>query len=163
MISCTDLKLCPYQAEDNYETLTGDHRSNHSYSRHQPGDASHRRRRGHQRQQCARQQFARPSVVGEHSTAGTAANTTAQTAQDSAAAAQDAQFKAMQDQIDQLQSQIKQYQSREQQYQTEIKSQAQKLAQADQQANTFQQVLAALQDRGLIQITRDGRIFVAGG
>ncbi len=91
------------------------------------------------------------------------ANVSAQTAQDSAAAAQDAQFKAMQAQIDQLQSQIKQYQSREQQYQTEIKSQAQKLAQADQQANTFQQVLAALQDRGLIQITRDGRIFVAGG
>ena len=101
--------------------------------------------------------------LASSSTAGTAANTTAQTAQDSAAAAQDAQFKAMQDQIDQLQSQIKQYQSREQQYQTEIKSQAQKLAQADQQANTFQQVLAALQDRGLIQITRDGRIFVAGG
>jgi septal ring factor EnvC (AmiA/AmiB activator) len=90
----------------------------------------------------------------------TAADPSAQPASDSA---QSAQLKAMQDQIDQLQSLVKQYQSREQQYQTEIKSQAQKLAQDDQQANTFQQILMALQDRGLIQITRDGRIFVAGG
>ncbi len=89
-----------------------------------------------------------------------AANTSAQTAQSNAQAQQ---INAMQAQIDQLQNQIKQYQSREQQYQAEIKSQAQKLNDANQQANTFQQVLMALQERGLIQITRDGRIFVAGG
>jgi peptidoglycan hydrolase CwlO-like protein len=93
------------------------------------------------------------------SLASATANTSAQAAQD----AQSAQLTAMQAQIDQLQNLVKQYQSREQQYQTEIKSQAQKLAGANQQANTFQQVLMALQQRGLIQITSDGRIFVAGG
>ena len=92
----------------------------------------------------------------------TTANTTAQTAQDSAAAAQDAQFKSMQAQIDQLQSQIKQYQSREQQYQTEIKSLSQQLVDANATANQAQQVLQALQERGIIQITRDGRIFLRG-
>lgn len=66
-------------------------------------------------------------------------------------------------QIAQLQGLVKQYQDREKQYQAEIKSQAQKLADANNQAATFQQVLQALQERGLIQITRDGRIFVAGG
>jgi peptidoglycan hydrolase CwlO-like protein len=88
------------------------------------------------------------------------ANASAQTAHDTAQAAQ---LTAMQAQIDQLQGLVKQYQTREQQYQTELKSQAQKLATANNQANTFQQVLTALQDRGLIQITSDGRIFVAGG
>ncbi len=66
-------------------------------------------------------------------------------------------------QIDQLQNLIKQYQSREKQYQTEVQSLSQKLADANSQVDQLQQVLQALQDRGIIQITRDGRIFLRGG
>jgi biotin-(acetyl-CoA carboxylase) ligase len=65
--------------------------------------------------------------------------------------------------IDQLQNLIKQYQSREQQYQTEIKSLSQKLADANATADQAQQILQALQQRGLIQITQDGRILLRGG
>ena len=82
-----------------------------------------------------------------------------QTAQVSTSAASD-QVSA---QIDQLQNLIKQYQSREQQYQNEIKSLSQQLSDANATANQAQQVLQALQERGLIQITRDGRIFLRGG
>jgi septal ring factor EnvC (AmiA/AmiB activator) len=64
--------------------------------------------------------------------------------------------------IDQMQNLIKQYQSREQQYQTEIKSLSQKLSDANATAEQAQQVLQALQERGIIQITRDGRIFLRG-
>ena len=66
-------------------------------------------------------------------------------------------------QIDQLQNLIKQYQSREQQYQTEIKSLSQKLSDANATADQARQVLDALQQRGIIQITQDGRIFLRGG
>ena len=65
-------------------------------------------------------------------------------------------------QIDQLQNLIKQYQSREQQYQTEIKSLSQKLSDANAITDQAQQILQALQERGLIQITRDGRILLRG-
>ena len=66
-------------------------------------------------------------------------------------------------QIDQLQNLIKQYQSREQQYQTEIKSLSQKLNDANATADQARQILQALQDRGIIQITRDGQILLRGG
>ena len=66
-------------------------------------------------------------------------------------------------QLDQLQNLIKQYQSREQQYQTEIKSLSQKLSDANATADQAQQILQALQERGIIQITRDGRILLRGG
>jgi uncharacterized protein YlxW (UPF0749 family) len=66
-------------------------------------------------------------------------------------------------QIQQLQNLIKQYQSREQQYQTEIKSLSQKVADGSAEVTQAQQVLQALQERGIIQITRDGRIFLRGG
>jgi septal ring factor EnvC (AmiA/AmiB activator) len=85
-------------------------------------------------------------------------NSPAQAAQVSANAATD-QTSA---EIDQMQNLIKQYQSREQQYQTEIKSLSQKLSDANATANQSQQVLQALQERGIIQITRDGRIFLRG-
>ena len=65
--------------------------------------------------------------------------------------------------INQLQALIKQYQSREQQYQTEIKSLSQKLSDANATADQAQQILQALQQRGIIQITQDGRIFLRGG
>jgi biotin-(acetyl-CoA carboxylase) ligase len=66
-------------------------------------------------------------------------------------------------QIDQLQNLIKQYQSREQQYQTEIKSMSQKLSDANATADQARQILQALQERGIIQITQDGRILLRGG
>jgi biotin-(acetyl-CoA carboxylase) ligase len=66
-------------------------------------------------------------------------------------------------QIDQLQNLIKQYQSREQQYQTEIKSLSQKLSDANGTADQARQILQALQERGIIQITQDGRILLRGG
>ena len=97
------------------------------------------------------------------STAGSAAANTASANAAAVAAQAQAQLTQAQAKIDQLQNLIKQYQDREKQYQTEIKSQAQKLTDANNQEATFQQVLQALQDRGLIQISRDGRIFVAGG
>jgi len=83
---------------------------------------------------------------------------TAQAAQAVASAASD-QSTA---QIDQLQNLIKQYQSREEQYQAEIKSLSQKLSEASATADQAQQILQALQERGIIQITRDGRILLRG-
>ena len=68
-----------------------------------------------------------------------------------------------QTQIDQLQSLISQYQDREKQYQTEIGNLSQQLSDATQQAQQLQQILVALQQRGVIQISRDGRIFIPGG
>ncbi len=86
-------------------------------------------------------------------------NSPAKTAQVSANTATD-QTSA---QIDQLQNLIKQYQSREQQYQTEIKSLSQKLSDANGTADQARQILQALQERGIIQITQDGRILLRGG
>jgi predicted nucleic acid-binding Zn-ribbon protein len=60
-----------------------------------------------------------------------------------------------QSQIAQLQAEIQQYQSREQQYQAE-------LDQAGNLIQSYQQVLLALQQSGLIRITRDGRILLQG-
>jgi biotin-(acetyl-CoA carboxylase) ligase len=86
-------------------------------------------------------------------------NSPAQATQVSAKAAAD-QTSA---QIDQMQNLIKQYQSREQQYQTEIKSLSQKLSDANATADQARQILQALQERGIIQITRDGQILLRGG
>ena len=88
---------------------------------------------------------------------------TAQTAQAASSAATSAASDQATAQINQLQNLIKQYQSREQQYQTEIKSLSQKLSDANAVADQAQQILQALQERGIIQITRDGRIFLRGG
>lgn len=66
-------------------------------------------------------------------------------------------------QLSQMQDLIKQYQDREKQYQTEISNLSQKLSDANAQADQLQQILVALQERGVIQITRDGRILVRGG
>ena len=79
------------------------------------------------------------------------------------ALASQAQADQSQAQIAQLQSLIKQYQDREKQYQSEIQSLSQKLNDASAQTDQLQQILMALQQRGIIQITRDGRIFVNGG
>lgn len=71
------------------------------------------------------------------------------------------------DQIGQLQSLISQYQDREQQYQQREQQLQSQLAQANTQIQQDQQMiqqvqrlLEALQQRGLIQVTSDGRIFI---
>ena len=71
------------------------------------------------------------------------------------------------DQVGQLQGLISQYQDREQQYQQREQQLQQELAQANaqiqQDQQTLQQVqtlLGALQQRGLIRLTNDGRIVI---
>jgi uncharacterized protein YlxW (UPF0749 family) len=67
-----------------------------------------------------------------------------------------------QSQIAQLQSQVAQYQAREQQYQTALNNDNQQLSQAAQEMQMIQQLLAYLQNRGLIQIDNQGQITVIG-
>jgi predicted Rossmann fold nucleotide-binding protein DprA/Smf involved in DNA uptake len=71
------------------------------------------------------------------------------------------------DQVAQLQSLVSQYQDHEQQYQQRDKQLQDQLAQANSQIQqdqqTMQQVqmlLSALQQRGLIRLTNDGRIVI---
>jgi len=73
-------------------------------------------------------------------------------------------------QIDQLQSLVaqyqqreQQYQQREQQYQSQVSSVQKQLDQANATAQQYQQVLVYLQQMGIIQIDRSGRILVPGG
>ena len=70
-------------------------------------------------------------------------------------------------QIAQLQALVKQYQGRETQYQTELDQAAQKLnqmnqqlTQANQTAQDYQNILAQLQQMGVIQISGNGTITV---
>lgn len=62
-----------------------------------------------------------------------------------------------------LQAQIAQYQARETQYQNELQQAADQLNQANQQNQQYQQLIGALQNAGLIQITQDGRVFIMRG
>lgn len=71
------------------------------------------------------------------------------------------------DQVNQLQGLVSQYQDREKQYQQREQQLQQQLAQANaqiqQDQQTLQQVqmlLGALQQRGLIRLTNDGRIVI---
>ena len=66
-------------------------------------------------------------------------------------------------QIAQLQNQIAQYQVREQQYQTALNSDNQQLSQTSQEMQMIQQLLAYLQNSGLIRIDNQGQITVVGG
>jgi uncharacterized protein YlxW (UPF0749 family) len=67
-----------------------------------------------------------------------------------------------QTQIAQLQAQVAQYQVREQQYQAALSSDNQQLSQAAQEIQMIQQLLAYLQNRGLIRIDNQGQITVTG-
>jgi TolA-binding protein len=70
------------------------------------------------------------------------------------------QFAQLQNLISQYQDREKQYQQREQQLQSQL-AQANAQVQADQQTvQQAQALLDALQQRGLIRITDDGRIFI---
>ena len=71
------------------------------------------------------------------------------------------------DQVAQLQSLVSQYQDREQQYQQREQQLQGELAQANAQIQQDQQtleqvqmLLAALQQRGLIRLTNDGRVVI---
>ena len=86
-------------------------------------------------------------------------------AQGSTAAGVDSPQQA--DQINQLQDLVSQYKDREQQYQQREQQLQQQLVQANAQLQQNQeliqqvrQLLSALQQRGLITVTDDGRIFI---
>lgn len=63
-------------------------------------------------------------------------------------------------QIQQLQARINEYAQREQQLQQQLQSSQTQLSQATNQAEQLQQVLMALEARGLIQIQNNGRILI---
>jgi peptidoglycan hydrolase CwlO-like protein len=65
-----------------------------------------------------------------------------------------------QSQVAELQNRIAQYQAREQQYQATIDSYNQQLSQASQEVQMAEQVLVALQNRGLIRIDNQGQITI---
>ena len=64
--------------------------------------------------------------------------------------------------IAQLQAQVAQYQAREQQYQAALNSDNQQLSQAASEQQMIQQLLAYLQQRGVISIDSQGNIYVNG-
>ncbi len=90
-----------------------------------------------------------------------ASNSHAQAAQvvDSGAASQ-VQIQQLQNQIAQYQARDQQYQQREQQYQQELSQAQAQLNQDQQQFQQIQILLNALQQRGLISVSNDGRIFI---
>jgi hypothetical protein len=65
-------------------------------------------------------------------------------------------------QIAQLQSEVAQYQAREQQYQAALSSDNQQLTQTASEVQMIQQLLSYLQNRGLITIDSQGKIYVNG-
>ena len=74
---------------------------------------------------------------------------------------------SQQDQVAQLNDLVSQYQDREQQYQQREQQLQQQLSQANQQVQQDQQLLqqvqvllSTLQQRGIISISSDGRIFI---
>lgn len=74
----------------------------------------------------------------------------------STGAADQTPISQLQNLITQYQNREKQYQDREQQYQTQ-------LDQANAQIQQYQQVLAELQQSGVIRITNDGQILLRRG
>ena len=97
-------------------------------------------------------------------------NSPASAASNASVPSSDLKLAAAEHQIANMQNLINQYQTREQQYQTELQQAAQKindanaqLAQDNQQLQVFQQVLVALQQRGIIRITQDGQIQLLQG
>ncbi len=93
----------------------------------------------------------------------TAANSPAQASTSAAvlnSPQQSAQIAQLQSLVSQYQDREKQYPQREQQLQSQL-DQANAQVQSDQQTiQQAQMILSALQQRGLIRITSDGRIFI---
>jgi TolA-binding protein len=90
-----------------------------------------------------------------------ASNSRTQAAQpaDAGAAAQ-IQIQQLQSLVGQYQAREQQYRAREQQYQQQLDQTNARVQQAQQQMQQIQLLLQALQERGLITITSDGRIFI---
>ncbi len=74
-----------------------------------------------------------------------------------------AEIQQLQSLVAQYQQREQQYQQREQQYQQQLQQASQQVQQAQQQMQQVQMLLAALQQRGLITVTNDGRIFINSG
>jgi peptidoglycan hydrolase CwlO-like protein len=98
-----------------------------------------------------------------NSPAQAAAVTTSNVVNISNSAADQAQIKQLQDTIQQYQNREKQYQDREKQYQTELARVSQQMNDATAQTDQLKQILMALQERGVIQISSDGRISIPRG
>jgi hypothetical protein len=65
--------------------------------------------------------------------------------------------------VQQLQDLVAQYQSRETQYKSELQQAGDQLAQANRQLEQYQQLVQALINAGVIQISSDGRITLGRG
>jgi len=65
--------------------------------------------------------------------------------------------------IEQLQNLVEQYQARELQYQSELQQAADQLDQTNAELQQYQGVVNALQESGVIQISRNGRVFLNQG
>jgi len=63
--------------------------------------------------------------------------------------------------IQDLQAIMSQYQVRETQYQSELQQAAEQINEISQQNLQYQQLIQALQNAGLIQLTSDGRVFIS--
>jgi len=73
-----------------------------------------------------------------------------------------AQIQQLQDRINEYAQREQQYQQREQQLQQTIQSDQQQVQEAASEIQQIQQLLAALQQRGLISIQRNGTILITG-
>lgn len=91
---------------------------------------------------------------------GTAANSRSQMSAPAPGAVQQVQLQQLQSLVSQYQSRESQYQAREQQYQQQLDRTAAEVQQARLQTQQIQQLLNALQQRGLISVTSDGQIFI---
>jgi septal ring factor EnvC (AmiA/AmiB activator) len=73
------------------------------------------------------------------------------------------QVSADQASVQQLQDTIAQYQQREAQYQQELQKAADQINATSEQNQQFRQLITALQNAGVIQITQDGRVTLGRG
>jgi uncharacterized protein YlxW (UPF0749 family) len=95
------------------------------------------------------------AMTNQNGTAATNSITTTTAAGSTTASSDQAQ-------IAQLQAQVAQYQTREQQYQAALSSDNAQLTQAASEKQMIQQLLAYLQNHGLITIDSQGQIYITG-
>ena len=100
---------------------------------------------------------------GSQASASQVSATTSQIVNVSNTAADQAQIDQLQATVKQYQAREKQYQDREKQYQTELAKITQQVNDATARADQLQQILMALQERGVIRISDDGRITIPRG
>ncbi len=63
-------------------------------------------------------------------------------------------------QVQQLQARIAEYQAREKQYQDQLDQVETNLQQANSELAQYQQLMTALQQAGVLRISRDGQVFL---